>query len=289
MKFKIFLFTILIFSCHNDKIEIPLPMEVVQLPNVMFEISGIICNTDHTILAHNDSGNPSNIYEVSLMEKNINRTINISNAQNLDWEDMTEDDDHIYLGDFGNNLGGRKNLKIYKVKKNELAIQDSVLADSIDFFYPEQVDFTLRNNHNYDCEAMIVFENELFLFTKNRVDLKTNWYSLPIESGNHSATFNNSFDTEGLISGATINDSKNVIALLGYTDNNSNYTSFIWLFYDFSSDDIFNGKKVKIDLTIPDQFEAIDFQNDHTLIFAGEKENGGEAGIVYRLDIEKYL
>ena len=279
---------LLFISCKENQVDLPLPTQLSQLPNEMHEISGILNNSNNTIFAHNDSGDSPTLYEINLTEQKINRTIALRNADALDWEDIAEDDESIYIGDFGNNLGGRENLVIYKTNKNAVAIQDSVNAENINFHFEDQTDFTLRDDHNFDCEAMIIFENQIYLFTKNRADFQTNWYALPTSSGDHTATLQGTFNSEGLITGATINQDKNVIALLGYSDNNS--AAFIWLLYNFPNDNIFNGKKVKIDLELEEQTEAIAFENDKTLLFAEEKEsNGGAAGWVYRLEIEKYF
>ena len=280
----LFLFSV---SCSNDKI-LPSPTRLIQLSNELLEVSGIIPNNANTIYAHNDSGNGPYVYEVSLSERKINKTILVHNADALDWEDIAEDESHIFIGDFGNNLGGRENLVIYKIKKSDLH-QDSVAAETIAYHYPEQTDFSLRNDHNFDCEAMITFQDEIFLFTKNRTDNKTNWYSLPKNTGTHPATLKGNFNTEGLITAATINSNQDVIALLGYTQNNSTFESFIWLLYDFSSSNIFDGKQRKIDLNITEQSEALTFHDETTLLFAHEEETGNEAGWVYQLDIECFL
>jgi len=275
-------------SCSSDKI-LPSPTRLIQVPDELIEISGIIPNNTNTIYAHNDSGDDPHIYDVSLLERKINKTILLHNADAVDWEDITEDETHIFIGDFGNNSGGRENLVIYKIKKSDLVNQDSIAAETIAYHYPEQIDFSLRNDHNFDCEAIITFHDELFLFTKNRGDNMTNWYSLPKSTGIYPATLKGNFNTEGLITAATTNPSQDVISLLGYTNNNSEFDSFIWLFYDFSSTDIFDGKQRKIDLNITEQSEALTFRDNTTLLFAHEKETGSEAGWIYELDIECFL
>jgi len=273
MRIVICLFTLIFLACNRDKVELPqeiVPEPVVQLPQEMLEISGIISNNNNTVYAHNDSGNPPTIYELSLEEQEVIRTVHISNAENLDWEDIADDSDDIYVGDFGNNLGTRENLVIYKINKNEVATQDSVLAEIISFYYPEQIDFSPSNDHNFDCEAMIVFDDELFLFTKNR-------------------RLKGSFDTDGLITAATISDSKDAIALLGYNDSTTVYQPFLWLFYDFGDVDIFNGKNRRLEIRLEEQLEAISFQSNDKLIFAGEDETGTASKWIHQVDIEDYL
>ena len=213
---RIITYTIILMflACSQDQVELPqvlIPEPVVHLPQEMLEISGMIYNNNHTIYAHNDSGNSPKIFELSLEEQKVLQTISISNAENIDWEDIADDDDFIYVGDFGNNLGARENLVIYIINKNEVATQDSVVAEIISFSYPEQIDFMPSNQHNFDCEAMLVFRDELFLFTKNRIDQKTHWYSLPKVAGEYPAQLRGDFDTRGFLTAATISDSKDCL------------------------------------------------------------------------------
>ncbi|GIS06585.1 MAG: hypothetical protein CM15mP109_13410 [Candidatus Dadabacteria bacterium] len=45
---------------------------------------------------------------------------------NNDWEDITADEDYIYIADTGNNFGTRDNLNILKVKINDFSIDDKI-------------------------------------------------------------------------------------------------------------------------------------------------------------------
>jgi len=292
MRNVLILFIVFLFACNRDKVELPrtlVPLPLVQLPQEMLEISGMIYNNNHTIYAHNDSGNPSTIYEISLDEQKVLRTVDISNAENLDWEEIAEDNDFIYVGDFGNNLGARNNLVIYKINKNEVATQDSVVAQIISFYYPEQINFSPRDQHNFDCEAMVVFDDELFLFSKNRVDQQTQWYSLPKIGGEYAAELKGVFDTKGLITAGTISESEDVIALLGYVDSMSVYQPFLWLFYEFEDNRIFEGKNKRLEIQLEEQLEAMSFQSDYQLIFAGEDETGTSSKWIHQVDVEDYL
>ena len=71
--------------------------------------------TDYgTLIGHNDSGDDPILYEFN-MEGDLLRRLYIDEAKHKDWEDITSDGDHIYIGDFGNNAGSRERLVIYKV------------------------------------------------------------------------------------------------------------------------------------------------------------------------------
>jgi hypothetical protein len=296
ISFIIFLF-IIFSTCKNDKILPPIteitPQKLIEIPATLNEISGIIFRNDTSLFAHNDGGQGAWIYEVNLAEKKINRNIKIYNTSNLDWEDMAEDEDYIYVADSGNNLGQRTDLKIYKISKSELETLDSVAAEIIEFEYPDQVNFSPTEIHNFDGEAVISFENELFLFSKNHLDLKTKWYSLPKNAGNHTANLVQEFESDGLITGATISEDKNVIALLGYQkeviNQVENFDPFIWLLHDFQNDKIFDGKTKKLNIEIKTQMEAICFGKNKNLYFSHESETGNLPQFIYQIDIEQYL
>lgn len=294
--FFLFLF-IIFFSCKNDKTLPPIseinPPQLVEIPTSLYEISGMTFRNDTSLFAHNDGGQGANIFEVNLEEKKINRTVKVHNATNLDWEDMAEDEDYIYVADSGNNLGQRTDLKIYKILKSDLENQDSVAAEIIEFEYPDQEIFAPRELHNFECEAIINFEDELFLFSKNHLDQKTKWYSLPKAAGNHSANLIQEFESDGLITGATISKDKNVIVLLGYhkeiINQMQNFDPFIWILYDFQEDKIFDGKTKKLAIEIKTQMESICFGKNKNLYFSHESETGGLPQFIYKIDIDPFL
>ncbi|MFK7772798.1 MAG: hypothetical protein AB8F94_11685 [Saprospiraceae bacterium] len=294
--FTIFIF-IIFFSCRNDK-TLPALLEfnqlqLVEVPTSLNEISGMVFRNDMSVFAHNDGGQGARIFEINLTEKKVNRNIKIYNAINFDWEDMAQDDEYIYVSDSGNNLGQRTDLKIYKISKNDLEIQDSVAAEIIEFEYPDQEIFSPTEVHNFDCEAIISFENELFLFSKNHLDQKTKLYSLSKNVGSHTANLLQEFNADGLITGATISEDNNVITLLGYHKEVVNqvekFDPFIWLLYDFEENKIFEGKTKKLDIEIKTQMEAICFGNKKNLYFSHESETLGLPQFIYTVDLEPFL
>lgn len=91
-----------------------------------------------------DSGNANKIYALNSDGK-TNKTITVTNATNVDWEDITKDKNgNIYIGDFGNNDNERQDLCIYKVAKNELNKENAVAEYKVSFSYPEQTEFLQR-------------------------------------------------------------------------------------------------------------------------------------------------
>ena len=88
--------------------------EVTDLNDDLSETSGLLY-VDGRIITHNDSQGLNNLYEINKNTGNISRTVTIKGATNVDWEDLCQDGEYIYNGDFGNNKGSRTDLKIYKL------------------------------------------------------------------------------------------------------------------------------------------------------------------------------
>jgi hypothetical protein len=225
------------------------PTTKFSLNTSLNETSGIIW-WNGKIWTHQDSGNPLEIYAVDTTTGNIDRTVTVTNATtlNMDWEDIAQDDDYIYIGDFGNNASGnRTNLKIYKIAKADVLAGDNVTAEIINFSYADQTDFTATsaNNTDFDCEALISYGNSLFLFSKNWVNHKTKLYELPKTAGTYIATNNGELDVQGLITGADVLADRRTIVLVGYS---TTLAPFIYLLYDFSANSFFGANKRKVAL-----------------------------------------
>jgi len=216
---------------------------MATLTGVLEESSGLVFNGSD-LWTFSDSGSPNKLYRIDSLSGSIQHEVTIDNASNVDWEDITADDDYIYIGDFGNNAGNRMDLTIYRIAKNGLN-QDAVNAQVITFTYSDQTDFTSSNNNNdYDCEAMFYFDNQLHLFSKNWVNQQTRHYTLPATPGNHVAQLQNSYNVNGLITAADISED-GVVSLLGYTSSGA---TFMWLLFDYQNSDFFSGNKRRIGL-----------------------------------------
>ena len=203
--------------------------ERLSLPNKLDEISGLEKYGD-TFLGFNDSGGEPEIYQFTNKNPSeIIKTIRITNAKNVDWEEIAMSDSLIFVGDFGNNRGNRKDLKIYYFPKNVLESSKDLVevkADTISFFYPEQQDYTSKvHKHDFDLEAMFYYGGKIHLFTKQWKSLKTNHYTLDIVKGKQPAWLVEEFKTDFLVTGADaklINNELN-IAFVGYTKKGSVY------------------------------------------------------------------
>ena len=188
--------------------------EKFDLPVETKETSGLLF-FDSKIITHNDSGNQPNLYEIDSLTGNLLRVVHVNNATNIDWEDITEDENHIYIADIGNNNGNRTDLKIYKILKSDFKNSTSVSADIISFSYEDQTNFDSKpNGSNFDAESIVVYNNSILIFTKNWNDLKTNVYKTPLITGNYLATKVSSANVDGLITGGVYNDDR--FFLTGY-------------------------------------------------------------------------
>lgn len=212
------------------------------------ETSGLLY-FNHKLITHTDSGGENALYEIDTATAQVLRTVYIANAVNIDWEDVAQDENYIYIGDFGNNSGSRTNLKIYIVSKSdfETTINDTIFASELAFSYENQTSFTPQNqNTNFDAEAFIATSDSLYIFTKNWVNQETNVYSLPKDSGTFVAKFITSFNVEGLITGADYNINNQKIMLCGYTKLAK---SFLFEMKDFTFPFSFNGTNFRREIT----------------------------------------
>ncbi|MEL6925215.1 MAG: T9SS type A sorting domain-containing protein, partial [Bacteroidota bacterium] len=176
---------------------------------------------------------------------------------------------YIYVGDVGNNSGDRKNLRIYKIEKQQL-LGDTAFAEIIDLQWPDQESFEPQPNAtNFDCEAFVVYNDSLHLFSKNWLDQRTRHYVLPTSPGEHTARLVETFNSQGLITAASVNE-EGIVVLLGYTDVG---TVFLWLLYDFDGTHFFSGNKRRVELgsgLVNGKTEAITFSTDLSGYVAAE-------------------
>lgn len=231
-------------SCTYNSVTLK-PKVLYNMNTTVNETSGLLW-WQSLVFTHNDSGGEAALYAMNNTTNTIQRKIIISNATNIDWEDVAQDSKYFYIGDFGNNSSGnRTNLKIYKVAKSAILAGNTVTASVINFSYNDQTDFSPKssNNTDFDCEAMIAYGDSLFLFSKDWIDNKTRLYKLPKKPGTYQAINIGELNVQGLITGAEIVSSKRVIVLSGYS---SSLQPFVYLLYDFTGNRFFDVNKRKI-------------------------------------------
>ena len=94
------------------------------------ETSGLEFFNDK-LYTFNDSGNSADLFEIDKSNGKILKTFK-TNLVNKDWEALTSDSLNFYVGDFGNNKGDRKDLKILKINFN-ITMLPAYLTQTIDY------------------------------------------------------------------------------------------------------------------------------------------------------------
>lgn len=244
-------------SCNYDIVAVDVTSSV-NLSPTLIETSGLI-EWNNFLYSHNDNTD-KNIYKIDKISGSIVQNFSLSTTQNIDWEEISQDENYIYVGDFGNNgNGNRTNLKIYKIDKSTLESNHQI--EVINFTYSNQTNFTPQgaNNTDFDCEAFVVTANEILLFTKQWISKKTSVYSIPKIAGSHVANLNTTLNVDGLITGATLKEDSRLIALCGYS---TTLQPFVYLIYDFYDLNFSNANKRKIEVKLPfHQTEGISTSN----------------------------
>lgn len=257
------------------------------LPKKLKEVSGITYFPEtNLIYALEDSGNKNEIYAINSGGK-LENTIAITNAENVDWEDITKDKEgNIYIGDFGNNDNERNDLCIYKIAKNELSKENTVSEYKISFSYPEQTEFPPKKKELfYDVEGFFEYQNYFYLFTKNRskgFDGTAFIYKILNAPGIQKAVRIGEFKTcdhynHCVLTSATISPDGKKVALLSHDK--------IVLFEGFQRDLFHQGSQTEIKLNHFSQKEAIVFKDNTTLFIADEKTNKA-GGKVYEFELK---
>jgi hypothetical protein len=224
------------------------PVSTLSLDSNLIETSGLIFWNDQ-LWSHNDNTD-TNLYTIDTLTAQVNQHYALSGVVNYDWEEISQDSEYVYIGDFGNNVSGnRTDLKILRIEKNSL-LNNVPQIDTLFFSYADQIDFTATGNNStdYDCEAFIVSHDSIYLFTKQWVSNKTSLYVIPKLPGTYSATLKSTYDVQGMITGATFLESERLIVLCGYTNL---LQPFLTLLYDYLGSEFFSGNKRKLNVSLP--------------------------------------
>jgi len=277
-------FSVLIFtwSCDNPEPE-PTQLvleELADLPAVLDEASGLIIAPNGNLISHNDKGDY--LYEFDFNGTLI-KTLEVTNAGNEDWEDITTDSNgDIYVSDTGNNDNDRTDLVIYKIDKVAYsAASSSVAAADFPFAYVDQTDFPPGpDDRHFDSEALVMANNVPCLFSKDRTNPfqgTTRYYQKVGEEAIFQAAYTTDDKSSfGAITAAAMNDAGTQLALVS--------NRRCWLFSAFSGLDFFSGTVVSYDFDRDLQIEGVTFQDNCTLLLVDEK-NGSTSGKLFRTNI----
>lgn len=190
------------------------------LPVELNENSGIIYYNG-LIWTFNDSGSDPDLYALSVPEGEVKHKVMFKGADNVDWEDIAQDLNYIYLGDFGNNNGNRVNLSIYKFPKDLITNSEEmeIVPEKITFNYEDQTDFSMHPNQNsFDCEAFFSTGDSLYLLSKGWINEISSVYRIPSAKGDYIARKISTLPVAGLVTGVDYLSEFNEIVLCGYSD-----------------------------------------------------------------------
>jgi hypothetical protein len=286
MKGYYVIFSLIIFSCSSGQEKVDYEnaviLETIVLPKIINETSGLeILN--EVFITHNDSGGEPSLYFFNLNGEIIN-SIKLEEESfwqiyNNDWEDITADEDYIYIADTGNNFGNRDNLNIIKVKTTDFSIDSK-----IDISYKDQQTFLPRPKHKYDAEALFLIEDKIAVLSKDRDNLFTDLYLIDKESNSKQVLESKiTYNVNSLITGGDYNKDMSLLALVSY---NSKGSQFLILFEDFNLETLAEKKfrKFKIPLERA-QIEAIKIIDDKTFWITSEDEGVGSP-YMYKIKVE---
>ena len=278
---------LILFGCSNkevDTAEIDTAeiLGKIVLPKIINETSGLEFYNNNFI-THNDSGGEPSLYVfnedgeiIETIELNKNPDFEI---ENNDWEDITNDNEYLFVADTGNNFGNRDNLNIIRVSKGTDFMVDGIIEIS----YSDQESFFPRPKHKYDAEAIIVIEDKIALFSKDRENLNTDLYLVDKnQNGSQILTSEVSYNVNTLITGGDYDEDRNLLALVSY---NSNGNQYLLLFENFKLNNLENNtfKKFKIPLEQA-QIEAVKIIDEKTFWVTSEDEGIGSP-FMYKIEV----
>ncbi|MBO6026655.1 MAG: hypothetical protein J6P73_05355 [Bacteroidales bacterium] len=259
------------------------------LPKEVHETSGVFFHNGR-LWTHNDSGGKPILYGLDTTTFEVVQRITLTNAKNKDWEDVCTDGKNVYVGDFGNNKGKRKNLRIYVFPLKAIPAEGNanVTVDSICFSFADQKSFDFKKHeHDYDCESMFATNEALYLFSKGWATGTTRLYRLSKKPGKQVAEVVNGFDSQGLITGADYDRENGILVVVGYV--NKVWLPFIYLIYDF--DDMgtnLPNRRFELHNYIGTQTEGICFYDKGKCYLTGETSPAFSAR-VFSIDFRKRI
>lgn len=187
------------------------PQPVTSLDEKVVETSGLLY-FDNYFWTINDSDNENILYKLDLKNGAVVAEFKVNNSENVDWEELTQDRDYLYIADIGDNALARAEKQIYRIRKSDLLQRSggSVNPEVIRFTYPEKD----GKSERFDAEALVSLNGSLHLFTKDLFE--SNHFIIPAVPGKTIAKFSDKFNSNGQVTGAALDSASNSLILVGY-------------------------------------------------------------------------
>ncbi len=226
-----------------------------------------------TFYTHGDHGNDPVLFLIN-WQGEVLREVDIPTAINEDWEALTTDDrGRIYIGDFGNNGQQRRDLKIYRFDP----AQPGALPPQICFRYADQTAFPPlhKEDYNWDCEAMVWRDGQLYLFSRDRGQSRTCRIHFvpdrPTPPNEQAiAEYIGEYDLPGQVTDAALSPDGSTLALLSQQQ---------LFFISITPDSLLNGEVKVVELPGVSHAEGLVYTDVCTLAITTEK------GGMYRFTI----
>lgn len=227
-----------------------------RMPKVLTETSGLELAPAGSFWTILDSGAPAKLYRIAATGQLLN-SIALP-LPNKDWEELARDrSGNLYIGDFGNNLSRRKDLKVYRFNP------ETEQLDTIAFHWEGQENFRPdKQERNFDCEAFFWYQGQLHFFTKSWGDKIVRHYTVPDQPGTYEAKLVEEVFVRGLVTAADISPDGRKLALLTYGK--------LYFFSISSTDAMLQQALGCVRIPWAGQSESVLFLQNNTLILGNE-------------------
>ncbi|GAA4805124.1 hypothetical protein GCM10023330_09460 [Litoribaculum gwangyangense] len=252
-------------SCNTGRLN-----NIADMNSDLEEASAIeIVKGSNLLWVIEDAGNKNHIYGLDLKGRII-KDIDILNAENDDWEDLTSDKfGNLYIGDFGNNNKKRDEFTIYKVS-NLNPTNDKTTAKTIHFKLPKEV-------KSEDFEAFFLLDGFFYIFSKE--NKSSILLKVPNSIGEHTAELVTDFNLDGKhhkITSAALSPNEETVVLLNHDK--------LWKLTNFKPDNFFKGNIEELKFGHTSQKEGVCFKND-SMVYINDERNKSEGGNIYTFNI----
>ncbi|QUM78654.1 hypothetical protein HWV00_15000 [Moritella sp. 24] len=239
----------------------------------------------------NDSGDGANLYQINEQTGQVIKQVHVNDVISYDWEELAQDADTLFVMDCGNNRGTRDSRTIININTGDLMTADDganvAAVNTARFSMADKPEEALTMFiHDYDCEASAVVDEELWVLSKNWVNLQSRLYRMELTEIAKSAANNSviqvtptqTLNVDGLITAADYNAATNQLVLLGYDDNLIYKHPFIWI-VAVENKDLNWDRAKRFNLAHYGQWESIIWQGEEELLLTAEASWGTPARV----------